>query len=130
MPRGDRTGPMGMGPRTGRAAGFCAGSRTPGYANPGPGLGLGRGFGGGGGFRAGGYGGGGGWGWRNQAAGNYYGRARGGRFLPLEAEAQSAAAGYAQDDEVQTLVSRTRALENELAELKKRLAEREVDSGV
>ncbi len=25
MPRGDQTGPRGMGPMTGRAAGFCAG---------------------------------------------------------------------------------------------------------
>ncbi|MBC7227173.1 MAG: DUF5320 domain-containing protein [Thermoflexales bacterium] len=37
MPAGDRTGPMGMGPRTGRAAGYCAGSDAPGYANPIPG---------------------------------------------------------------------------------------------
>ena len=33
MPRGDCTGPMGMGPMTGRAAGFCAGFGMPGYAN-------------------------------------------------------------------------------------------------
>jgi hypothetical protein len=25
MPQGDRTGPMGQGPRTGRAFGFCSG---------------------------------------------------------------------------------------------------------
>ena len=43
MPGGDRTGPMGLGPRTGRGAGYCSGSSTPGYLNPGPGLG--RGFG-------------------------------------------------------------------------------------
>jgi hypothetical protein len=35
MPRGDRTGPMGMGPMTGRAAGYCAGYPVPGYMNPG-----------------------------------------------------------------------------------------------
>ena len=34
MPRGDRTGPAGMGPMTGRAAGYCAGYSTPGYMNP------------------------------------------------------------------------------------------------
>jgi Family of unknown function (DUF5320) len=34
MPKGDRTGPMGSGARSGRAAGFCAGYNTPGYANP------------------------------------------------------------------------------------------------
>ena len=59
MPRGDRTGPAGMGPMTGRAAGYCAGYPAPGYANPG-----GRGYGGGLGGGRGGYGGGG-RGWRN-----------------------------------------------------------------
>lgn len=53
MPMGDRTGPLGMGPMTGRAAGYCAGFGVPGYMNPGPGrfflfpfgfFGRGRGF--------------------------------------------------------------------------------------
>ncbi|MBL7114793.1 MAG: DUF5320 domain-containing protein [Kiritimatiellae bacterium] len=30
MPRGDGTGPLGMGPMTGRAAGYCAGNFAPG----------------------------------------------------------------------------------------------------
>ena len=34
MPRGDRTGPWGNGPKTGRAAGYCAGSPVPRYSNP------------------------------------------------------------------------------------------------
>jgi hypothetical protein len=34
MPRGDGTGPAGMGPMTGRAAGYCAGYDVPGYMNP------------------------------------------------------------------------------------------------
>lgn len=34
MPRGDRTGPGGTGPMTGRAAGFCAGYSVPGFMNP------------------------------------------------------------------------------------------------
>ena len=42
MPAGDGTGPMGMGPMTGRAAGFCAGYDAPGYANVIPGRGVGR----------------------------------------------------------------------------------------
>ena len=46
MPRGDRTGPMGMGPMTGRGAGYCTGNPVPGYMNPTGGFG--RGFGGGG----------------------------------------------------------------------------------
>ena len=48
MPGGDRTGPMGVGPMTGRAAGYCAGYPAPGYMNPGYGGfgfgGRGRGF--------------------------------------------------------------------------------------
>ncbi len=56
MPRGDRTGPDGMGPMTGRARGYCAGNDRPGFATPaggrfgygrryGRGYGLGREFG-------------------------------------------------------------------------------------
>lgn len=41
MPRGDGTGPLGWGPMTGRAAGYCAGYPTPGFANPGRGGGFG-----------------------------------------------------------------------------------------
>ncbi len=46
MPGGDRTGPMGRGPMTGRGAGLCAGDALPGYANPmgGRGRGGGRGW--------------------------------------------------------------------------------------
>jgi len=44
MPGGDRTGPWGLGPRSGRAAGYCAGYPVPGYAR-GFGRGWGRGFG-------------------------------------------------------------------------------------
>lgn len=40
MPRGDGTGPAGMGPMTGRAAGYCAGFAAPGYANSASRLGL------------------------------------------------------------------------------------------
>lgn len=54
MPGGDGTGPAGLGPMTGRAAGYCAGSPAPGYMSGG-----GRGFWG---FGRGG----GGRGWRNQ----------------------------------------------------------------
>jgi len=44
MPFGDGTGPMGMGPMTGRRMGYCAGYPTPGYMiNPGYGRGGGRG---------------------------------------------------------------------------------------
>ncbi len=56
MPGGDGTGPAGLGPMTGRAAGFCAGYPAPGYTNGG-----GRG-----GFGGRGRGRGGGRGWRNR----------------------------------------------------------------
>jgi hypothetical protein len=45
MPGGDRTGPMGTGPMTGRAAGYCAGYPVPGYIDPIPGRGFGPGWG-------------------------------------------------------------------------------------
>jgi len=34
MPAGNGTGPMGLGPMTGRAAGYCAGYPVPGFMNP------------------------------------------------------------------------------------------------
>ena len=77
MPRGDRTGPGGMGPMTGRAAGYCAGYSVPGFQNPVPGRGaIGRGMGGRGGR-----------GWRNM----YYatglpGWARAGMYNPVYGE--------------------------------------------
>lgn len=59
MPLGDRTGPWGIGPMTGRAMGYCAGFPYPGYMNPGYGFGrgawFGRGFGRGRGWRRGGF---------------------------------------------------------------------------
>lgn len=60
MPGGDRTGPAGLGPMTGRVAGYCAGYSVPGYMNPiaGRGFGFGRGWGRG---RGGGWGRGAGW---------------------------------------------------------------------
>jgi len=46
MPFGDRTGPMGLGPMTGRGAGYCAGFSMPGPMNPLPDRGFwGRGGG-------------------------------------------------------------------------------------
>jgi len=49
MPRGDKTGPNGEGPMTGRQQGYCSGNDNPGYAVSGRGLGRGLG----GGFRKG-----------------------------------------------------------------------------
>lgn len=64
MPRGDGTGPLGGGPMTGKASGYCAEYAVPGFAE-GPALGRG-------GFRPGageGLGGG-----RGRAAGGGFGR--------------------------------------------------------
>jgi hypothetical protein len=48
MPQGDRTGPNGQGPMTGRRMGYCSGNNVPGCINSGFGRGMGRGRG----FRA------------------------------------------------------------------------------
>lgn len=51
MPFGDRTGPLGQGPMTGRGRGYCSGNATPGRFNAGPGRGMGRAGRGGPGWR-------------------------------------------------------------------------------
>jgi hypothetical protein len=114
MPAGDRTGPGGIGPRSGRAAGYCAGFEMPGYANPGFGRGFGMGFGRGPGF---GGRGGGGRGWRHM----FYATGRPGwmRFGGY-------AAPYYKPDpnlEKQALKDETEALQSELDSIKKRLDE-------
>ncbi|MFA9381800.1 MAG: DUF5320 domain-containing protein [Acetanaerobacterium sp.] len=40
VPGGEGTGPAGMGPLTGRRAGFCAGFKIPGFINPAFGRGM------------------------------------------------------------------------------------------
>lgn len=71
MPGGDKKGPMGEGPMTGRGLGLCAGNDTPGSATDinqgrGMGRGLGRGFGRGSGRRQSR-----GWGFRFRMRDNY-----------------------------------------------------------
>jgi len=120
MPGGDRTGPMGMGPMTGRAAGFCAGSGMPGYANPIAGRGFGMGFGRGRGF---GGRGGGGRGWRNMfyATGQPGWMRFGGHAAPYGYPGP-----YQKPDtemEKQALKSQADALQSELDFIRKRLGE-------
>ena len=43
MPRGNRTGPAGWGPITGRGMGYCAGYDAPGYVHQAPSYGRRRG---------------------------------------------------------------------------------------
>lgn len=124
MPRGDRTGPAGMGPMTGRAAGFCAGYPVPGYANPIPRAGgaFGRGFGRGGG-----------WGWRNQ----YYATGLTGWqramypnpvYSPVVPYVAPVAPAMTGQQEVDILKSQAEYLENSLKEVKERLSEIESEA--
>lgn len=116
MPRGNATGPMGMGPITGRMAGYCAGYNVPGYMNNIPGRGFGMGFGRGAGF--GGRGGrGGGFGFRN-------------RFFATGVPGWSWYGGMAAFDqkadpefEKQALGNQAEILQSELDAIKKRLEE-------
>ena len=78
MPGGDRTGPFGEGPQTGRRMGYCVGNEHPGfyYQRPYWGTGPGRGFRGGRGFGRG-FRGGYGWGLGPEfryGYGDYYGK--------------------------------------------------------
>jgi hypothetical protein len=121
MPAGDGTGPMGMGPMTGRGAGYCAGVGAPGYANPvrGRGFGMGRGRGGGRGR---------GRGWRNM----YYATGMPGwaRFGYGPAWGQSPAAAYGAyaappmpEQEVEFLKTQAEWLKEQLDAISQRIAE-------
>ena len=114
MPRGDQTGPMGMGSMTGRAAGFCAGYDAPGFVNPyggrmggAFGWGRGRGYGMGRGLR---------WG------------AHGGHFPP-GAPAYGAVpygpAPYNPDQEIEILQNQAKLLGDHLEQIQKRISDLE-----
>lgn len=121
MPRGDRTGPRGMGARTGRAVGLCAGSNMPGYANQVSGRWLGRGFGRGGGFGGRGFGSGG-RGWRNwfHATGIPGWMRLGGNAASVQNSHQKI--------EQQALKNQAEILQTEMDAIKKRLDEMETQS--
>ncbi len=107
MPRGDRTGPNGWGPMTGRRAGYCAGYPVPGYMNDVPGWG--RGYGYGRGARWGyGYGGGYGRGYR-------WGAGYGPGYYP--------AGEWTAEDEKTFLENELKFLEQQQKNLRKRLDE-------
>jgi len=120
VPWGDRTGPAGAGPMTGRGLGYCAGYPHPGYAAPGVGgMGLGRGYG-----RGAGWGGrGGGWRHRNQFyATGVPGFARAG-YAPYPPQ------GYYEpptpEQEREALSHAAEELKTELSEIEKRLKDLE-----
>lgn len=116
MPWGDGTGPGGMGPMTGRGAGYCTGYGVPGYANPVGGRGYGFGFG------RGGRGWGRGWGvgadWRRPMAG----------YAPTWGYAGWAPAAPAmptREQQADMLRNQVEYLEEQLTGLRKRLSELE-----
>mgnify|MGYP002682013351 FL=1 len=121
MPRGDQTGPAGMGPMTGRGAGYCAGYATPGFTNPVGGRGRGFGFGFGRGAGAGFRGVRGGWGGRG-----FFGRwgapFGGAGFYPA---APVSFATPTREQEIDALQGQAKYFEDALSDIKKRLGELE-----
>jgi len=105
MPRGDRRGPNGMGPMTGRGLGYCNNYSTPGFTKGVPrggagfnqvyGRGFGRGMGGGG------------RGYRNFDNQNYY--------VPQN----NVDEGKLIESEMETLKNQMSILEKRLSEIKK-----------
>lgn len=107
MPRGDRTGPWGMGPMTGRRVGLCAGFPVPGFMSPGPGYGMGRGMGAGRGFGRGmGFGRGRGWGQTGHSG-----------FWEYPPQP------FSKEDEVAYLENEAKEIKEELNQIKTRLDE-------
>jgi hypothetical protein len=109
MPSGDRTGPMGQGPRTGRALGFCSEYDTPGFTKRfggsiGRGFGFGRGRG-----RGMGYGRGRNFGW--PFSGFFYG------FPGTQP--------VSKDDEIKMLKAQAENLKRNQKDIEKRLSELE-----
>jgi len=118
MPGGDGTGPGGMGPMTGRAAGYCAGYSVPGFMNP---------YGGRGGF-------GGGWG---RGRRNWYGATglpggyRASVGMPAWGApgfAPTAGVGPTKEQEVEYLKNQAEFFDNALGEIRKRLEELEKEA--
>jgi len=112
MPAGDRTGPLGAGPRTGGRFGYCSGYPRPGYMGPGSGRGFGRGLGRGLGL--------------GRGRGFGFGRGRG---LGLGPGFRHAAAwdlpgyGYPPANEEAALADEAAFLEAELGRIRERLGE-------
>jgi hypothetical protein len=108
MPFGNRTGPDGTGPMTGRGAGYCAGYDAPGFMNPAAGRGLRRG------------------------AGRGFGRGRGMGFRRRLAPAAQAPAGYrypaqpvqpTREEQARMMEAEKARLEAEAAEIQAELKE-------
>ncbi len=122
MPWGDGTGPLGQGPMTGRAAGYCAGYSVPGYMNPVGGRFWGRG--------RGWFGRGGGRGWRHW----YYatglpGWARGRGWVPPYLPWRGPYTHVGRDEEINLLKEEAKSLQEELNAVNQRLKDLESSSG-
>lgn len=125
MPRGDRRGPLGEGPMTGRAMGYCAGNDRPGYAAGG--YGMGRGLGRGrGAFAHGVYGGRGmawGYGRGRQGYGGYngFGPAYGSAYGPAYSPGGFEQGPASKENRKEMLRAETEALEEQLNFLKREM---------
>jgi len=113
MPGGDRTGPLGYGPMTGRMAGFCRGYGQPGFENPQPTLGRGLGLARGAGF-------GRGRGWRHRRF------ATGWLAWPQPVPPPEASEASGPDAERQLLRQQVDILQSQLEQIQKRLGELDV----
>ena len=111
MPSGDRTGPMGQGPMTGRAFGFCGGYENPGYDKRYGGHGRGFGFG----RRMGRHRGFGRRGYQDYAIPGYYPPPR---WMPDK------------EDEIKMLKTQAEALQRIQKDIEKRLGELETKSNL
>ena len=107
MPLGDGTGPAGMGPMTGRAAGYCAGYNMPGYMNP---------YGGrsGGGF--------------GQGRGRWWGYPYASNFRGMQYSPFPYAAPYSTEQEKEALQNQAKILEDQISEIRKRIEEIEKEA--
>jgi len=118
MPRGDGTGPAGMGPMTGRAAGFCAGYNSPGFMNSiGGRLGGGFGWGRGRGFGFG----------RGMGRWGYPG------FVPYGSLPYGAmpygTTPYTPEQELEFMQSQAKTLGDQLEQIRQRISELEAEQG-
>jgi len=114
MPFGDGTGPRGLGPRTGRGTGYCAGFCMPGSMSPVPG---GSGFGFGRGGRAMGcqwFGAGRGW-------RNWYGAAGMSRWAGT-GYGYPSAPSYTAEEEIALLREDAEFLQKQLQEIQSRIS--------
>lgn len=123
MPRGDRRGPEGAGPMTGRALGYCSDNEQPGFAANAVPQGAGRGFRNGAGCGSGfgrGYVKGRGMGYGRTFSGN---RRRGAAYVPAADDSEEFSSGENRDREITRLENLANTLNNELEIVKKQINE-------